>query len=62
MRIENVKLPRESGVPPIDLTMWIPEGGPKGVVQILHGMAEHISRYDRPARALAGADRIGPRF
>ena len=55
MRIENVKLPRESGVPPIALTMWIPEGEPKGVVQILHGMAEHISRYDRPARALAGA-------
>lgn len=55
MRVETVKLPRESGVPPIALTMWIPEGEPKGVVQILHGMAEHISRYDRPARALAEA-------
>ena len=27
--------------------------GPRGVVQIVHGVAEHIGRYDAPARFLA---------
>ncbi len=31
---------------------WICQGSPKAVVQIMHGMAEHISRYDRMAKAL----------
>jgi alpha-beta hydrolase superfamily lysophospholipase len=31
---------------------WTPDGSPKGVVQIAHGMAEHAARYDRPAEAL----------
>ena len=35
--------------------IWSPDGAPKGVVQILHGMAEHIERYDRPAKALNAA-------
>ena len=26
-------------------TLWEPEGEPVGVVQICHGMAEHIGRY-----------------
>lgn len=35
--------------------IWRPETPPKAVVQILHGMAEHIDRYDRPAKALNAA-------
>ncbi|MFS1512653.1 alpha/beta fold hydrolase [Chengkuizengella sp. SCS-71B] len=31
---------------------WIPETEPKAVVQISHGMAEHIERYDRFANTL----------
>ena len=31
------------------------ERGPRGVVQILHGMAEYMDRYDRPAKALGAA-------
>ena len=31
---------------------WIPEKEPLGVVQILHGMAEHIGRYERLAKTL----------
>ena len=27
--------------------LWTPEGGAKAVVQIIHGIAEHIGRYDR---------------
>ena len=26
--------------------LWTPEGTPKAVVQIIHGIAEHIGRYD----------------
>ncbi len=30
---------------------WLPAGAPKAVIQIVHGAAEHASRYDRFARA-----------
>jgi alpha-beta hydrolase superfamily lysophospholipase len=30
---------------------WLPAGSPKAVIQIVHGAAEHVSRYDRFARA-----------
>ena len=32
--------------------LWQPVGEPRAVVQLVHGMAEHIDRYDRMARAL----------
>ena len=34
---------------------WRPEGPPRALVQIAHGAAEHLKRYDRLARALAAA-------
>ena len=34
---------------------WRPSGGPRGTVQILHGVAEFAERYDRLATALTGA-------
>ena len=34
------------------LRVWEPETAPRAIVQIVHGMAEHIGRYDRLARAL----------
>ncbi|MCR5501694.1 MAG: lysophospholipase [Lachnospiraceae bacterium] len=30
----------------IHVTEWIPEGKVRGVIQIVHGMCEHIERYD----------------
>ena len=36
----------------LDKRLWLPEGAPKGIVQFVHGMAEHIDRYDAPAKAL----------
>lgn len=39
----------------MDYQIWKPEGQPRAVVQLLHGMAEHIGRYDRLAKALNGA-------
>ena len=46
---------------------WLPEGGaPKAVVQLVHGVAEHLGRYDAFARYLAdhgfavcGGDHLG---
>ncbi|MEG0778345.1 MAG: alpha/beta hydrolase [Oscillospiraceae bacterium] len=45
---------------------WLPDGAPIGVVQICHGVAEHIIRYDAFARFLAsngyvvaGTDHLG---
>ena len=34
---------------------WLPDGPPKAVVQIAHGLAEHAARYARLAEALTGA-------
>jgi len=31
---------------------WLPAGTPRGVVQVVHGAAEHSGRYDRFAQAL----------
>ena len=31
---------------------WLPEGQPRAVVQLVHGIAEHIDRYDHFARFL----------
>lgn len=36
-----------------DLTLWEPQGSPKAVVLISHGMAEHIARYNWVGEALA---------
>lgn len=39
----------------LDTRQWLPEGQPKAVIQLVHGMAEHIDRYDQAARAFAKA-------
>ena len=36
----------------IYVKMWIPDGEPRAVVQIVHGMIEHIRRYDEFAEFL----------
>ena len=37
---------------PLQARRWIPDGNIRRIVQIVHGMAEHIDRYDRVACAL----------
>jgi len=39
----------------MDFRIWKPEEKPRAIVQLLHGMAEHIARYDRVAMALCQA-------
>ena len=34
--------------------VWEPEGTPRAMVQIVHGIAEHVERYDEFARFLTG--------
>lgn len=34
---------------------WKPDAAPRGIVQVIHGMAEHAARYGRLARALTAA-------
>ncbi len=45
---------------------WIPAGSIRGVVQLVHGVAEYVERYDRLAQFLTshgfvvtGADHLG---
>jgi len=51
--IEKTVLETEDGHR-IHLQTWAPEGEPAGVIQLLHGLGEHIRRYDRFARAATG--------
>ena len=52
-QITDFKFPSSSGICQIHARQWVPDHGPYvGIVQLLHGMAEHISRYDDFARFL----------
>ena len=39
----------------LEKRLWLPEGEPRGIVQLVHGMSEHIARYDATAKALNAA-------
>ena len=39
--------------PDCEVVVWAPESAPRAVIQIFHGMAEHIARYERVGRELA---------
>lgn len=41
-----------SGAGQLHCGLWQPEGTPRAVVQLVHGIAEHIGRYDHFARYL----------
>ncbi|HYN30872.1 MAG TPA: alpha/beta hydrolase [Dermatophilaceae bacterium] len=38
---------------------WSPEGAPRAVVVVIHGLAEHARRYARLGAALTGAGYVG---
>ncbi len=51
----SIEFPSHDGTSTIRGSVWQPAGRiPAGVVQLIHGMAEHIERYDTFARFLAG--------
>ena len=52
IRIKNFKFLSSNNYYDIHGVMWIPEGKVRAIVQISHGMAEYIERYDDFARFL----------
>ncbi|HEX6244254.1 MAG TPA: alpha/beta hydrolase [Polyangiales bacterium] len=47
----DFRLPAKDGTP-LFVREWLPDGQPRAVIQIVHGMAEHSARYARLAKAL----------
>lgn len=54
------------GVHQVSAIRWLPEGQPRAVVQLVHGISEHMGRYDGFARfltehgfAVVGHDHLG---
>lgn len=56
--VEDVTFPSADGSSTIHARFWAPAGpggaSPRAVVQVVHGMSEHVRRYDDFARFLAG--------
>ncbi len=66
VKISDFTFPSSDGVHTIRARRWEPEGPARGVVQLVHGVAEHIDRYDAFAAflaehgyAVAGDDHLG---
>lgn len=58
--------PSSDGVHAVYAREWLPQGKPRGVVQIVHGVAEHLGRYEHVAQFLSqrgfvvcGEDHLG---
>lgn len=63
---ETVRVPSSDGVSSLWVTLWKPEEEPKAVLQLVHGMTEHIGRYEELAQfltargvAVIGHDQLG---
>lgn len=55
-KVMEVGFPSWDGESTIHGMIWLPEGErPRSIVQLIHGMSEHIERYDGFARFLASA-------
>lgn len=50
----SFRYPSSDGIHQIYAARWLPQGQPRGVVQLVHGISEYVERYDRFARFLAG--------
>ena len=51
---EDVKLLKARDAIQLVYRRWLPEGTPRGTVQLVHGASEHSGRYGRLAGALTG--------
>lgn len=50
---QEFTFPSSDGVHQVHAVLWRPEGEPRGVVQLVHGICEYALRYDPFARFLA---------
>lgn len=46
-------IPSTDGIHQLHCIRWMPQGETKAILQLVHGMCEHIARYDEFARFLA---------
>ena len=53
VRVQEFSFPSSDGCHTVSAVWWKPEGVPRGVVQLVHGISEHMGRYDGFARFLA---------
>lgn len=51
---QEFHIPSTDGIHQLHCIRWVPEGQPRAVMQIIHGMCERIERYDEFGRFLAG--------
>lgn len=65
-RVEQIWFDSSDGAHRCAGYLWMPQGEVRGVVQIVHGIAEHMGRYDHFARylnqhgyAVCGEDHLG---
>ena len=58
MKKEEIFFLSRDGKTKIHAVKWIPEGKPVCILQIVHGMAEYIERYERLALVLTRQGRI----
>ena len=66
VQVSDFSFPSTDGAHTIHCRQWLPDGPVRRVVQLVHGVAEHIGRYDAFARflaengcAVAGDDHLG---
>ena len=53
--IREKKVPSSDGIHELWGKVYLPENPPQGYIQVVHGMTEHIRRYDDILRAFAEA-------
>lgn len=51
--VKQWRVPSATGVGDLAVKAWIPADAPKLILQLIHGMAEYIDRYDEFARVMA---------
>ena len=55
VEVKERAFPSTDGIHTLKGKMYIPEGQPKGIFHLVHGMTEHIGRYDAFLREIAEA-------
>ena len=55
VEVKEREFPSTDGIHTLKGKMYIPEGQPKGIFHLVHGMTEHIGRYDAFLREMAEA-------
>lgn len=55
MKKEYIKIPSSDNINTLNVKIYIPNGEPLGIFQAVHGMTEHLERYDELLEAVCNA-------